>query len=114
MDLEKFSVYVIDAPLDNLKRKVLEAEMDRAGVEFEKKVTYKWLKRGEEKFLRVFVDPITVEVVFFDDRVELYGAAPAWARLLMTNARKAEFAARFESALVAAGFLAAAPADPQR
>jgi hypothetical protein len=107
MELEKFSEYVIEAPLDNEKRKVLEAEMDRAGVEFDKAVSYKWLKRGEEKFLRVVVDPITVEVVFFDDRVELYGAAPAWARLLMTNARKAEFATRFQSALVAAGFVAA-------
>ena len=107
MELEKFSEYAIEAPLNNERRKVLEAEMDRAGVEFDKVVSYKWLKRGEERFLRVVVDPITVEVVFFDDRVELFGAAPAWARLLMTNARKEEFATRFQSALVAAGFVSA-------
>jgi hypothetical protein len=43
-------------------------------------------------------------VVFFEDRVECYGAAPAWARLLFTKARKEELKTRLEKVLVGAGF----------
>jgi hypothetical protein len=43
--------------------------------------------------------------VFFDDRAEVYGAAPAWARLLFTKARKEELKNRIETILTAAGLV---------
>ena len=105
MKLEQFFVFPIEAPLTSKKRLAIEAQIDENAQIFERAVEYKWLKRGDEKFLRIFVDPVTIEIVFFDDRVELYGAAPTWARLLLTNARKSELKDRIEKVLVGAGFV---------
>jgi hypothetical protein len=105
MDLEKFFVFQIDSPLTKEKRHAVETQLDENAALFERKVTYKWLKRGEERFLRILSDPVTIEVVFFDDRIECYGAAPAWARLLLTKALKADLKTRIETVLVGAGFV---------
>jgi hypothetical protein len=105
MDLEQFFIFSIESPLDNEKRKILEAEISGNALALEREVSLKWLKRGEEKFLRILSDPATVELVFFDDRIECYGAAPAWARLLLTKARREELKTRIESVLVLAGFV---------
>jgi len=105
MKLEQFFVFPIEAPLTSKKRLAIEAQIDENAQIFERAVEYKWLKRGDEKFLRIFVDPVTIEIVFFDDRVELYGAAPTWARLLLTSARKSELKDRIEKVLVGAGFV---------
>jgi hypothetical protein len=105
MDLEQFFIFSIESPLDNEKRKILESEITGSALALEKDVSLKWLKRGEEKFLRILSDPATVELVFFDDRIECYGAAPAWARLLLTRSRRQELKSRIESVLVLAGFV---------
>lgn len=105
MKLEQFYVFAIDSPLSARKRLAIEAQINENAELFERAVEYKWLKRGDEKFLRILVDPVTIEIVFHDDRVELYGAAPAWARVLFTNARKIELKDRIEEVLLAAGFV---------
>jgi hypothetical protein len=105
MNLEQFYVFPISSRLNAQKRKIIETQIDENAQLFEQKVDYKWLKRGEEKFLRLLAEPVTIEIVFHDDRVELYGAAPAWARVLFTNARKKELRQRIEEVLVTAGFL---------
>jgi hypothetical protein len=105
MDLEQFYVFPIKSPLNNEKRKIIEAEIAGNAAAFEKDVSFKWLKRGDEKFMRILVEPVTIEIVFFDDRVELYGAAPTWARLMFTKARKQELQGQIESVLIAAGFV---------
>jgi hypothetical protein len=105
MDLEQFFVFPIDSPLTAAKRRALEEQIQEQAKLLEREITYKWLKRGEERFLRLLVDPVTVEVVFFDDRIECFGAAPAWARLLFTKARKEELKTQLEQALVGAGFV---------
>lgn len=105
MTLDKFYVFQIDSPLTAEKRRAIDAQIVENAALFEREVSFKWLKRGEEKFLRILVDPVTIEVVFFDDRVECYGAAPAWARLLFTRARKEELKDHLEKVLVGAGFV---------
>jgi hypothetical protein len=105
MNLEQFFVFRIDSPLTSKKRLAIEAQIGENAQLFDRAVEYKWLKRGDEKFLRILVDPVTIEIVFYDDRVELYGAAPTWARLLLTNARKLELTDRIKGVLVGAGFL---------
>jgi hypothetical protein len=110
MTLEQFYVFQIDAPLTNEKRRAIETQIDGNAQLFEREVSYKWLKRAEEKFLRILIDPVTIEVVFFDDRIECYGAAPAWARLLFTKARKNELRDHLERVLIGAGFLSTDPA----
>jgi hypothetical protein len=110
MQLERFFVFPIASPLTSQKRLAIESQIQENSQLFEKEVTYRWLKRGEEKFLRLVVDPATIEVVFHDDRVELFGAVPAWARVFFTNARKEEWKGRIEAVLQGAGFLDGQPA----
>jgi hypothetical protein len=105
MKLEQFYVFSIDSGLTSQKRLAIETQIKENSQLFEREVEYKWLKRGDEKFLRVLVEPVTIEIVFHDDRVELYGAAPPWARLLFTSARKADLKDRIEEILVTAGFV---------
>ena len=104
LELEQLHVFSIDSPLTSQKRRAVDAHIERKAKDSEKEVAYRWLKRGDEKFLRVVVDPVTIEVVFYDDRIELFGAAPAWARLLLI-ARKTELREWVEEILLASGFL---------
>jgi hypothetical protein len=104
MDLEQFYVFPISSPLTGEKRRAIEAQLIESPEFQSYEISYKWLKRDQEKFLRMLIDPVTIEVVFFEDRVECYGAAPAWARLLFTKARKEELKTRLEKVLVGAGF----------
>jgi hypothetical protein len=106
MDLEQFYVFPIQSRLTTEKRRAIEAQIEKNAQSFEREISFKWLKRGEERFLRILADPVTIEIVFFEDRVEFYGAAPPWARLLFTKARKQELKERFEQMLVGAGFVA--------
>ncbi|MBB3102578.1 exopolysaccharide biosynthesis protein [Azomonas macrocytogenes] len=105
MDLEQIYVFPVNSTLTSQKRHAVEAQLDENAALFEREVSYKWLKRGEEKFLRILADPVTIEIVFFNERIEVYGAAPAWARLLFTKARKEELKERLEAVLRGAGFI---------
>jgi hypothetical protein len=105
MQLEQIFIFPVGSPLTSQKRLAIESQIQENAQLFEKEITYHWLKRGEEKFLRLVIDPATIEVVFHDDRVELFGAAPAWARLFFTKARKEEWRGRIEAVLRGAGFL---------
>ena len=105
MKLEQFYVFPIQSALTSQKRKIIEAQINENAQLFEQNVDYKWLKRGEEKFLRIFVGPVIIEVVFHEDRIELYGAAPAWARVLFTSGHKKDLQDRIQRVLLAAGFL---------
>lgn len=107
MDLEQIYVFPINSPLTIEKRQSIEKIIAERAQENDKEVSYKWLKRGDEKLLRAFVDPVTIEVVFHEDRVELFGAAPAWAKLLFTKARKTEIKGWIEQALIDIEFLRA-------
>jgi hypothetical protein len=105
MQLEQLFVFPIASPLTTQKRLAIEAQIRENAQLFEKDVEFHWLKRGEEKFLRLVVNPATIEVVFHDDRVELFGSVPPWARLFFTKARKEEWKGRIEAVLDDAGFL---------
>lgn len=105
MSLEQIYVFPIDAPLTSAKRLRIEQLIAAKATESEKDVTYKWVKRGTEKLLRAEIDPVTLEVIFHDDRVELFGTAPAWAKLLFTKAKKAEIKDWIERTLIDAQLL---------
>jgi hypothetical protein len=106
MDLEQFYVFPVQSTLTSERRRAIEAQIAENAAAFEHDVSYKWLKRGDERFLRILVDPVTIEVVFLADRIECYGAAPTWARLLFTKARKQGLKEKLEQVLVGAGFFA--------
>ncbi len=105
MDLERIYVFSIDSPLTSAKRLAVETAINENSELFDREVSYRWLKRGEEKFLRIIAEPVTIEIVFHNERVELFGAAPTWACLLFTEARRTELRNRIRDVLLTAGFL---------
>jgi hypothetical protein len=50
-------------------------------------VRYEWDETGGQ-VLRITADPVTFEVRFHAKKVEIYGSAPLWARLLLTGKKK--------------------------
>jgi hypothetical protein len=105
MDLEQLYVFQTNSPLTAEVRRAIDEQLSNEPAVYDRELTFKWLKRADEKFVRILIDPVTLEIVFFDDRAEVYGAAPAWARLLFTKARKQELKNRIEAILSAAGLL---------
>lgn len=107
MELEQFYVFEVDAPLSAERRAIIEAQIDSNAEAFGQNVTHSWHKRDEEDFLRILVDPVVIEIVFANNKIELFGAAPTWARLLFTTAHKEQLRERIEQVLIAAGFTSA-------
>jgi len=114
MELEQFYVYSIVSPLTPDKRTIIEKHIDDNATAFGQNVTRSWHKGEEEDFLRIFVEPVVIEIVFWNERVELYGAAPTWARVLFTAERKKQLTERIEEALVGAGFVTPEALEAQR
>ncbi|HYA81705.1 MAG TPA: hypothetical protein VED87_12345 [Methylocystis sp.] len=114
MELEQFYVYQILSPLTPDKITIIEQHIDDNAATYGQNVTRSWHGGEEEHFLRIFVEPAIIEIVFLGERVELYGAAPTWARLLFTAQRKEELRARIEEVLVGAGFVTLESLEAQR
>jgi hypothetical protein len=114
MELEQFYVYQIVSPLTHEKRTIIEKHIDDSAATHGQNIERSWHEGEEEHFLRIFVEPVTVEVVFLSERVELYGAAPSWARLLFTSERKEELRARIEDVLIVAGLVTPESLEAQR
>jgi len=114
MELEQFYVYQIVSPLTHEKRGIIDKHIDDNSAAYGKTVERSWHKGEDEHFLRIFVEPATIEIVFLSERVELYGSAPAWARLLFTSERKQELRERIEEVLIVAGFVTPESLEAQR
>jgi hypothetical protein len=114
MELEQFYVFDVDEPLNQERRVIIVREIDDNAAAFGKEVTHSWHKREGEDFLRIHVDPVVIEIVFASEKIELYGAAPQWARLLFTTSHKDQLRERIEQVLIAAGFTSAEKLAAQR
>jgi hypothetical protein len=114
MELEQFYAFDVDEPLTPARRATIVKEIDDNAAAFGKDVTHSWHKREGEDFLRIHVEPVVIEVVFTGARIELYGAAPSWARLLFTASHKDQLRERIELVLIAAGFTDAEKLAAQR
>lgn len=105
MELEQFYVYDVVSPLTPERKAFIEKHIDDNAATFGKEVTKGWHKSKGEDFLRIHVDQVVIEIVFSNKQVEIYGAAPGWARLLFTNQRKEELGKRIEDVLLGAGLI---------
>ena len=114
MELEQFYVYSIVSPLTPDKRTIIEKHIDDNATAFGQNVTRSWHKSEGGDFLRIFVEPVVIEIVFLNERVELYGAVPTWARVLFTAERKKQLTERIEEVLVGAGFVTPETLEAQR
>ncbi|QGM97414.1 hypothetical protein [Methylocystis parvus] len=104
MELEQFYAFEVDAPLSDQRRALIESHIDANAEAFGRNVTRSWHRREGEDFLRILIDPVVIEIVFAGDKIELFGAAPAWARLLFTPTHKDDLRQRIEQVLIAADF----------
>lgn len=114
IELEQFYVYDIVSPLTPERKTFIEKQIDDNAATFGKDVTKSWHTGGEGDFLRILVDQVLIEIVFSNERVEFYGTAPAWARLLFTTGRKEELRIRIEDVLIGAGFVTPETLEAQR
>jgi hypothetical protein len=101
---EKIYEFPIDSALTPAKRKIVEKHIAGISPLSDKPVSYEW-DEGEGTVLRVKVDPVLFEVHFQLEIVELYGAAPLWARVLFTKKKKAELQEHVEGILHQAKFI---------
>jgi hypothetical protein len=114
-ELEQFFAYDILSPLTPDTKAFIEKQIDDNAAAFGQNVTKSWHKGQEdEDFLRILVDPVVIEIVFLRERIELYGGAPIWARLLFTTERKEELRRRIEEVLVIVGFVTPETLEAQR
>jgi hypothetical protein len=102
---EKLYDISIDHPLTTARRKALNQHIVRNAHLSENPVSYKWDETAGE-VLHITAEPVTFEVRFHPKRVEIFGSAPLWARLLLTRKKKEELKVEIESILSGAGFLA--------
>jgi hypothetical protein len=114
LELEQFFVYNIVTPLTQEKRAIIETQIDDNAAAFGQNVTRSWHDGEEGEFLRILVEPAVVEIVFLNERVEVYGAAPTWARVLFTAERKKQLTERIERVLLDAGFVTPETLEAQR
>jgi hypothetical protein len=99
MKKQKLYDFSIDSPLTAAKRKAVERQIEHSAHLSPNPISYTWDEDDDDEVLVITADPILIEVRFQERKVELYGAAPLWARLLFTNSRKVELKGHIESIL---------------
>jgi hypothetical protein len=109
MKKEKIFEFSIDRPLTPARRKAIEKHIEQNADQSEKPVSYSW-DDDDGDVLRIEADPVEIEVRFEATKVELFGAAPLWARLLFTAKKKAELKEQIEALLQKAKFVTASKA----
>jgi hypothetical protein len=102
---EKLYDIAIDHPLTSTRRKALNHHIVSNVHLSDGPVSYEWDKKATE-ILRITADPVTFEVRFQAHKVEIYGSAPLWARLLLTAKKKELLKQQIQSILSDTGFFA--------
>jgi hypothetical protein len=102
---EKLFDLAIDYSLTAAKRKAINRHLERHSHLSDAPVHCLWDESGGET-LRITAHPVTFEVKFQARKVEIYGSAPLWARLLLTEKKKAELKKQIQLILTETGFVA--------
>jgi hypothetical protein len=103
---EKLFDLPIDRSLTSARRKAINQHILRHVHLSESPVQYDWDKTAGE-LLRITAHPVVFEVRFHPKKVEIYGSAPLWARLLLTAKKKELLKAQIQAILAETGFVAA-------
>jgi hypothetical protein len=110
---EKLYDIAIDHPLTSTRRKALNQHIVRNVHLSEVPVSYEWDKAATE-ILHIKADPVTFEVRFQAHKVEIFGSAPLWARLLLTAKKKELLKQQIQSILSDTGFVTGKNGDSPR
>jgi len=83
---EKINEYAIDRPLNAARRKKIEQFIESSAERLGRAILHEWDESGT--VLSLASDPVLWEFVFHRNRVETYGSAPFWLKLLFTENRR--------------------------
>lgn len=119
MELDEIGIFDLHNPptfpLTPEKRELIERRIVENVADFGKSPGFRWAQKPNQEFLQVTIDPVVLELTFQQHRVELFGTAPAWAKLLFTKGRREQLTQTTETVLNEAGFQVsrAQPAKPE-
>lgn len=98
-----------DLPIENAltpaRREALNQHIARSVHLSESPVRCEWDEPGGQ-VLRITAEPVRFEVRFHPKKVEIYGSAPLWARLLLTGKKKEQLRQEIQLILSETGFVA--------
>lgn len=89
MKKDQVHVFEIDRPLTPARRKTVEKQIDENAKTTTEPVSYAWDEEDEAQ-LHIDIGPVKLDVVFYEDIVELYVDAPLWARVMINKEKEAE------------------------
>jgi hypothetical protein len=110
---EKLYDLPIDNPLTSARRKALNQHIARNVHLSDSPARYEWDESGGQ-VLRITAEPVTFEVKFHPKKVEIYGSAPLWARLLLAGKKKEQLRQEIQLILSETGFVAVQPKDTKQ
>jgi hypothetical protein len=108
---EKINEYPIDRPITAARRKKINQFIENNAGRLGRPVSAEWDESGST--LTLASDPVEWEFVFHPTRVEAYGSAPFWIKMLFTEKRRATVDQVVMQMLEEAGFTAPPPASPK-
>jgi len=83
---EKINEYAIDRPLNATRKKKIEQFIANNAERLGRAISHEWDESGT--VLSLASNPVLWEFVFYRDRVETYGSAPFWVKMLFTEKRR--------------------------
>jgi hypothetical protein len=83
---EKINEYAIDRPLTAGRRKKINEFIENNAGRLGRPVSAEWDETG--KVLLLASDPVEWEFVFHPNRVEAFGSAPFWVKMLFPEKRR--------------------------
>jgi hypothetical protein len=107
---EKINEYPIDRPLTAARRKKIDKYIESNAGRLGRAISAEWDESG--KVLTLASDPVRWEFVFHRNRVESFGSAPFWIKMLFTEKRRKTADQVIVQMLEEAGFIG--PAEPAR
>lgn len=98
MKKQKIFEFAIEASLDDARRESVEEAIEQAAEIYETDLEYGW-QEDDLSRLHVFIKQVEIEIRFRDGLVEIFAAAPIWAKAAFTEKRKGMIGAMVEEAL---------------
>ena len=104
---EKFGEYRIDRPLTADCRLKMDRFIEGRASGLNRPFSYSWDESGS--VLHLASAPVEWDLVFHADKVEAFGNAPLWLKMLFTEKRRAAANGMILQMLAEAGLLASNP-----
>ena len=88
MKKDQVHTFKINHPLTEERREAIEREIEKNAETTDEPVSYDWDENDADQ-LHIDVGPVKLDVIFYDDFVEVYVDAPLWARVMINKEKEA-------------------------